>query len=85
MRAQSAAAPVATGAHGKIDGNATTIPLPWAALPPVIAQRLRAAGIATCEQWLALGAKRRLIWGVTRRASKQVDSAVSALLTQGWP
>jgi hypothetical protein len=76
MRAQNAAAEAGTSAHGYSKaGDVVSIPLPWAALPSVIAQRLRAAGITTCEQWRALGVKRRM--------SEQIDAAVAALLKRG--
>jgi hypothetical protein len=84
MRAQGAAAEAGTSAHGKIDGNASTVAQSWAGLPPVIGQRLHAAGITTCEQWRALGAKRRMIWGITRSMVEQIDAATAAL-TRGQP
>jgi hypothetical protein len=48
-------------------------------LPAALLERLAAHGITTAEQWLALGAKRRRIFGITRKMCEQIDAAVSAL------
>jgi hypothetical protein len=88
MSAQGAAAGDELGGNlrgGNISrGSAATIAQPWDALPSVLAQRLCAAGILTCEKWRALGAKRRMIWGITRSMVEQIDAATAAL-TRGQP
>jgi hypothetical protein len=47
-------------------------------LPPVLPlrliERLRAEGVATLEDWVALGRRRRQIFGVTRAAVAQLDA-----------
>jgi hypothetical protein len=47
-------------------------------LPPVLPlrliERLRAEGVATLEEWVALGRRRRQIFGVTRAAVAQLDA-----------
>jgi hypothetical protein len=41
-------------------------------------ERLRAEGIATLEAWVALGRRRRQIFGVTRAAVEQLDKLAKA-------
>ncbi|HEV2230162.1 MAG TPA: hypothetical protein VGR86_14545 [Steroidobacteraceae bacterium] len=43
-------------------------------------ERLRAEGIATLEAWVALGRRRRQIFGVTRAAVEQLDALARAAL-----
>jgi hypothetical protein len=47
-------------------------------LPPVLPlrliERLRAEGVATLEEWVALGRRRRQIFGVTRAVVAQLDA-----------
>lgn len=43
-------------------------------------ERLRAEGIATLEAWVALGRRRRQIFGVTRAAVAQLDALAKAAL-----
>ena len=43
-------------------------------------ERLRAEGIATLEAWVALGRRRRQIFGVTRAAVEQLDALAKAAL-----
>jgi hypothetical protein len=49
-------------------------------LPPSLLERLRAEGIATLEAWVALGRRRRQIFGVTRAAVVQLDALAKAAL-----
>ena len=51
-----------------------------AELPVVVVERLRAEGVATLEAWLALGRRRRQIFGVTRAAVAQLDALAKAAL-----
>ena len=51
-----------------------------AELPQTLLERLRAEGIATLEAWVALGRRRRLIFGVTRAAVTQLDALAKAAL-----
>jgi hypothetical protein len=37
-------------------------------------ERLRAEGVATLEDWVALGRRRRQIFGVTKAAVAQLDA-----------
>ncbi len=50
---------------------ATALP---ADLPSRLIELLRAEGVATLESWVALGRRRRQIFGVTRAAVAQLDS-----------
>ncbi|MBV9315820.1 MAG: hypothetical protein JOZ34_00015, partial [Gammaproteobacteria bacterium] len=43
-------------------------------------ERLRAEGVATLEAWVALGRRRRQIFGVTRAAVELLDSLAKAAL-----
>ena len=43
-------------------------------------ERLRAEGIATLEAWVALGRRRRQIFGITRAAVEQLDALAKAAL-----
>ncbi|MBV8909270.1 MAG: hypothetical protein JOZ89_00770 [Gammaproteobacteria bacterium] len=53
-------------------------------LPPPLLERLRAEGVATLEAWVALGRRRRQIFGVTSAAVAQLDAfAKAALKTKG--
>jgi hypothetical protein len=47
-------------------------------LPIPLLERLRAEGIATLEAWVALGRRRRQIFGVTRAAVEQLDALAKA-------
>jgi len=49
-------------------------------LPPPLIERLRAEGVATLEAWVALGRRRRQIFGVTRAAVELLDSLAKAAL-----
>jgi hypothetical protein len=49
-------------------------------LPHSLAERLRAEGVATLEAWVALGRRRRQIFGVTRAAVTQLDALAKAAL-----
>lgn len=48
-------------------------PNPWEMLPPAILERLAAAGIRSAADWRALGRRRFQLWGVTRRAVRELD------------
>jgi hypothetical protein len=43
-------------------------------------ERLHSEGIATLEAWVALGRRRRQIFGVTRAAVEQLDALAKAAL-----
>ena len=49
-------------------------------LPHSLLERLRAEGVATLEEWVALGRRRRQIFGVTRAAVEQLDALAKAAL-----
>lgn len=49
-------------------------------LRAVILERLRAHNLTSCQDWLALGAKRDRIFGITKKARKQIDAAVARAL-----
>jgi hypothetical protein len=49
-------------------------------LPQTLLERLRAEGVATLEAWVALGRRRRQIFGVTRAAVELLDSLAKAAL-----
>ena len=49
-------------------------------LPNTLLERLRAEGIETLEAWVALGRRRREIFGVTRAAVTQLDQLAKAVL-----
>jgi len=49
-------------------------------LPQTLIERLRAEGVATLEAWVALGRRRRQIFGVTRAAVELLDSLAKAAL-----
>jgi hypothetical protein len=51
-----------------------------AELPQPLIERLRAEGIATLEAWVALGRRRRQIFGVTRAAVIQLDALAKTAL-----
>jgi len=51
-----------------------------AELPLPLIERLRAEGIATLEAWVALGRRRRQIFGVTRAAVERLDALAKAAL-----
>lgn len=51
-----------------------------AELPLPLIERLRAEGVATLEAWVALGRRRRQIFGVTRSAVAQLDALAKAVL-----
>lgn len=50
-----------------------------AELPSPLIERLRAEGVATLEAWVALGRRRKEIFGVTRTAVAQLDSLAKAI------
>jgi len=54
-----------------------TLPLE---LSQALIERLRAEGVATLEQWVALGRRRLRIFGVTRAAVAQLDALAKAAL-----
>ena len=56
---------------------ATALP---AELPLRLIELLRAEGIATLEAWVALGRRRRQIFGVTRAAVAQLDALAKQML-----
>lgn len=62
--------------------RATALP---ADLAPVVLERLHNEGVDTCEAWLALGAGRGRIFGITKRVRRAVDAAVAAELARGAP
>ena len=49
-------------------------------LPLPLLERLRAEGVATLEAWVALGPRRRQIFGVTRAAVLELDALARAAL-----
>jgi hypothetical protein len=49
-------------------------------LPLSLIERLRAEGIATLEAWVALGRRRRQIFGITSAAVAQLDAFAKAAL-----
>ena len=49
-------------------------------LPHPLLERLRAEGIATLEAWVALGRRRRQIFGITRAAVVQLDALAKSVL-----
>jgi hypothetical protein len=49
-------------------------------LPTTLIERLRAEGVATLEEWVALGRRRLQIFGVTRAAVAQLDALARAAL-----
>jgi hypothetical protein len=49
-------------------------------LPLPLLERLRAEGVATLEAWVALGRRRRQIFGVTSAAVAQLDAFAKAAL-----
>jgi hypothetical protein len=51
-----------------------------AELPQPLIERLHAEGVATLEAWVALGRRRRQIFGVTRAAVAQLDALAKSLL-----
>jgi len=51
-----------------------------AELPVRLLELLRAEGVATLEGWVALGRRRRQIFGVTRAAVEQLDALAKATL-----
>jgi hypothetical protein len=51
-----------------------------AELPLSLIERLRAEGVATLEAWVALGRRRRQIFGITSAAVAQLDAFAKAAL-----
>jgi hypothetical protein len=47
-------------------------------LPHALIERLRAEGVATLEEWVALGRRRRQIFGITRAVVDQLDALAKA-------
>ena len=62
--------------------EAPATPLPWEDLSSVVAERLRAAGIESIEEWCALAEQRFNIFGLTRPMVVMVDRAVAAARMQ---
>lgn len=54
-------------------------------LPLSLIERLRAEGVATLEAWVALGRRRRQIFGVTGAAVAQLDAFAKAALKAKRP
>ena len=50
-------------------------------LPQTLIERLHAEGVATLEAWVALGRRRRQIFGVTRADVALLDSLAKAALS----
>jgi hypothetical protein len=61
----------------KLAGMSHALP---ADLPIPLIERLRAEGVATLEEWVALGRRRRQIFGVTRAVVAQLDALAKAAL-----
>jgi hypothetical protein len=59
-------------------------PLP-VSLPVAIVDRLRTNGLTSCQEWLALGAKRGQLFGITKKIRKQIDRAVAAAIERKRP
>jgi hypothetical protein len=69
-------------AQAKTPTPTTSTPIPFKLLEEKIAERLRNAGIRSCEQWKELTPMARSsIWGVTRA----VDAIVAAALERARP
>jgi hypothetical protein len=51
-------------------------------ISPTLAERLHREGVESCEQWVALKNRRKLIFGVPARAVREVDAAVTAELSK---
>jgi len=49
-------------------------------LPPPLIERLRSEGVVTLEAWVALGRRRKQIFGVTRAAVAQLDALAKTAL-----
>jgi hypothetical protein len=49
-------------------------------LPHALIERLRAEGVATLEEWVALGRRRRQIFGITRAVVDQLDALARSTL-----
>ena len=49
-------------------------------LPDSLLERLRAEGVASLEEWVALGRRRRQIFGITRAVVEQLDALAKAAL-----
>jgi hypothetical protein len=49
-------------------------------LPLTLIERLRAEGVATLEAWVALGRRRRQIFGITSAAVAQLDAFAKVAL-----
>jgi hypothetical protein len=63
-----------------------TTPFPFRLLEPKLAERLRKAGIKSCEQWQGLTPiARSSIWGITKAARIEIDAVVAAALERGRP
>jgi len=56
---------------------ATALP---ADLPLRLVERLRTQGVDSLESWVALGRRRRQIFGVTRAAVEQLDTLAKETL-----
>ena len=51
-----------------------------AELPLRLVELLRSEGVVSLEEWVALGRRRRLIFGVTRSVVAQLDAFAKAAL-----
>jgi hypothetical protein len=51
-------------------------------ISPTLAERLRREGLESCEQWVALKSRRKLIFGVPAAAVLEIDAAVTAELSK---
>jgi hypothetical protein len=49
-------------------------------LPHALIERLRSEGVATLEEWVALGRRRRQIFGITRSVVDQLDALAKSAL-----
>ena len=58
------------------EGTPTALP---ASVPAAIRERLKGAGVSSCQDWIGLGCKRFLIFSVTRCHVDLVDRACAAV------
>jgi hypothetical protein len=47
------------------------------AVPTVLLERLRAAGVNSCQDWVGLGRNRFLIFGITGKMVTAIDAAIA--------
>ncbi len=79
MRAHDAAPGATQDAAGTSTGSADilhVVELPWDSLPPVIVERLRAAGVTTIGEWKR---QRLSIFGIPATLAVRVDYAIAAM------